>query len=117
MTNQMIIFLQAQKLAEAGKIKYTGRTFKGVNLLGEEVEFKETEAIHTFATWKSLGFIVKKGQKAVASFPVWKYVIRELPVEEPEDPDVVPGKPKTSEKMIMKVAAFFTREQVEELAK
>ena len=113
MTNAMIIFVESQKLAEAGKIKYTGRTFKGTNVLGEEVEIKETEAIHTFATWKSMGYKVKKGQHAVASFPIWKHVAKKdtIELEDGSEKDV------DKSKMFMKVAAFFTAEQVEEIKK
>ena len=67
MTNKQIIFTEEQNLAEQGKIKYTGRTvvFRGMD--GEPVEFKETEQIHTFAAWKELGYVVKKGRKRLQS--------------------------------------------------
>lgn len=29
--------------------------------------------IHTYGHWKSLGYTVKKGEKAIAKFPIWKY--------------------------------------------
>ena len=29
--------------------------------------------IHTYAHWQSLGYQVKKGEKAIAKFPIWKY--------------------------------------------
>ena len=56
MTNAQIIFIEGQKLAEAGIINYTGKVFKALNPAGEEVEVKETEPIHTYATWKELGY-------------------------------------------------------------
>lgn len=31
------------------------------------------EAIHTYSHWKTLGRQVKRGEKAVAKFPIWKY--------------------------------------------
>ena len=34
----------------------------------------EIQPIHTYATWKSMGYQVKKGEKAVAKFPIWKFV-------------------------------------------
>lgn len=104
MTNKQIIFTEEQNLAEQGKIKYTGRTVVFQGMDGEPVEFKETEQIHTFAAWKELGYIVKKGQKAVAKFPIWKYVSRKN-----EETD------EENSKMFMKVAAFFSSSQVEKL--
>lgn len=111
MTNEKIIFIESQKLAEAGKINYTGRTFKAVNMAGEEVEYKETEAIHTFQAWKEQGFSVKKGSKAVAQFPIWKYTSKKemLPMKDGTEEEV-----ETSN-MFMKVAAFFSASQVEEI--
>ena len=29
--------------------------------------------IHTYQRWKSLGYQVKKGETAIAKFPIWKY--------------------------------------------
>lgn len=33
----------------------------------------EEDVIHTYAHWKSLGFQVKKGERAITKFPIWKY--------------------------------------------
>ena len=104
MTNKQIIFAEEQNLAEQGKIKYTGRTVVFQEMDGEPVEFKETEQIHTFAAWKELGYTVKKGQKAVAKFPIWKYVSKKNEETNKED-----------SKMFMKVAAFFSSSQVEKI--
>ena len=104
MTNKQIIFAEEQNLAEQGKIKYTGRTVVFQEMDGEPVEFKETEQIHTFAAWKELGYIVKKGQKAVAKFPIWKYFSKKNEETNKED-----------SKMFMKVAAFFSSSQVEKI--
>lgn len=104
MTNKEIIFKEEQKLAEQGKIKYTGKSVILQGMDGEPVEFKETEQIHTFAAWKELGYIVKKGQKAIAKFPIWKYVSRKNEETNEED-----------SKMFMKVAAFFSSSQVERI--
>lgn len=104
MTNKQIIFAEEQNLAEQGKIKYTGRTVVFQEMDGEPVEFKETEQIHTFAAWKELGYVVKKGQKAVAKFPIWKYVSKKNEETNKED-----------SKMFMKVAAFFSSSQVEKI--
>lgn len=104
MTNKQIIFTEEQNLAEQGKIKYTGRVAVMQDMDGEPVEFKETEQIHTFAAWKELGYVVKKGQKAVAKFPIWKYVSKKNEETNKED-----------SKMFMKVAAFFSSSQVEKI--
>ena len=111
MTNAMIIFIESQKLAEAGKINYTGRTFKAMNRAGEEVEYKETEEIHTFAAWKEQGYSVKKGSKAVAQFPIWKHTLKmeTLPMEDGTEHEF------ENSKMFMKKASFFSRSQVEEI--
>lgn len=104
MTNKQIIFNEEQKLAEQGKIKYTGRMVIIQGIDENPVEYKETEQIHTFAAWKELGYVVCKGQKAVAKFPIWKYVSRKN-----EETD------EENSKMFMKVAAFFSSSQVEKL--
>ena len=104
MTNKQIIFNEEQKLAEQGKIKYTGRMVIIQGMDENPVEFKETEQIHTFAAWKELGYVVCKGQKAVAKFPIWKDVSRKN-----EETD------EENSKMFMKLAAFFSSSQVEKL--
>lgn len=74
MTNAMIIMAEQVRLAEEGILQYTGRMIKGINVMtGEEMEIPEIQPIHTFAHWKSLGYRVKKGEKAIAKFPIWKY--------------------------------------------
>lgn len=112
MTNAQIIFQESQKLAEEGKISYTGKVFKST-FMGQEIEVKETEPIHTFQMWKSLGFKVKKGSKAVASFPIWKYTPKTSTVqlEDGSEQEI------DESKMFMKTAAFFTKNQVEEILK
>lgn len=104
MTNREIIFKEEQRLAEQGKIKYTGRSVILQGMDGEPIEFKETEQIHTFAVWKELGYVVKKGQKAITKLSIWKYVSRKN--EETEE---------TDSKMFLKVAAFFSSSQVENI--
>lgn len=105
MKNKDIIFNEEQRLAEEGKIKYTGKEFKFVDDAGNEIVLKETEQIHTFTAWKELGYIVKKGQKAIAKFMIWKYVSKKSEETEEEN-----------SKMFMKMAAFFSSSQVEKIA-
>lgn len=113
MTNAQIIFNESQRLADEGKIGYTGKEIKVINLEGEEVTMKEVEPIHTYQTWKKLGFQVKKGQKAIDSFPIWKHVNKKVEVET-ED-----GNKELVDRgtMFMKLSAFFSFSQVEKIAK
>ena len=106
MTNAMIVLLEQVKLAEAGVLKYTGRTIKGINpMTGEPAEIPEIQPIHTYQTWKALGYQVKKGEKAVAKFAVWKYTTGKKKQETEEE---------AQEKghCFMKMAYWFTDEQV-----
>lgn len=101
MTNAEIIFNAGQALAEHGIISYTGNEFEATNEQGETVIIKETEPIHTYTAWKSLGYQVQKGQKAVASFKIWKHTTKE---------NEETGKKES--KMFMTNAFFFKSSQV-----
>lgn len=105
MTNAQIIFNAEQELAEQGKIQYTGRTFEAEDMVGNKVILKETEEIHTYQTWKNLGYQVSKGQKAVAKLRIWKHTTKH---NEENDQD--------ESKMFMRMASFFSRGQVEAIA-
>ena len=100
MTNEMILFLKGQELAEQGIIKYTGREYKGTDPAGNPVVIKETEPIHTYNIWKSLGYQVQKGEKAVAKITIWKHTAKEKDGEK-------------EEKMFMKTSSFFSQSQVQ----
>lgn len=106
MTNEVIIFEQSQRLLRAGILKGTGEfvtaTVQDADGNIKEIEMEMPEPIHTYQMWKTLGFQVKKGQKAIASFVIWKHTVRH-DTETDED----------EEHMFMKKAAFFTRAQVE----
>jgi len=110
MTNAMIVLLESVKLMEQGKIKGSG--IKGTSPDGIEIELPEP--IHTYQAWKSLGFQVKKGSKAVAQFPVWKYITGRMKEAEVRD-DVDVEQNENKGYCHMKVASFFTRDQVEEV--
>lgn len=106
MTNQMIIMMNQVELAKEGILDYTGRTID-VKMPDDSVmSFKEVEEIHTFQKWKSMGFQVQKGEKAVAQFMIWKHVLKKNK-ETDED----------ESKMFMKKASFFKRSQVKEIEK
>lgn len=107
MTNADIIFKESQQLAKDGVIRYTGRVLQFKDDAGNVIEVHETEPIHTYNAWKELGFQVQKGQKAVAQFTIWKHKSGKVDEETGEQ-----GK----DKMFMKKASFFTRNQVEAIA-
>ena len=108
MTNEMIINAESMKLMKEGKIKPTGRMLKAELEDGTEIEIPEPEAIHTFRGWKDRGYVVRKGEKAVAKFKVWKYTTKK-------------SKKKTDDEeedgnCYMKLAFFFSSSQVEKVA-
>lgn len=86
MTNVEIVAFQWAQLVAAGTIS-------------------ESEEIHTFQKWKSLGYTVRKGEKAVASFTIWKHTTKT---------DKESG--EESAAMFMKKAHFFSTSQVEKIA-
>ena len=104
MTNNQIIFSEAQKLAEAGIIGYTGRVFQAKTADGQTIEVKETEAIHTFMDWKKAGYMVKKGSKAVAKFTIWNFT---------DKANKADREAAANPHYYMKEAAFFAASQVQ----
>ena len=112
MTNAMIILLESVKLMEEGILKPTGQKIQVQDAEGGVKELDVPEPIHTYAGWKSLGYQVKKGSKAVAQFPVWKYTKGKKADEEVSE-DVDGEKEKNHMHCFMKKASFFTMDQVE----
>lgn len=112
MTNEMIIMEAQSALLKAGKIGTTGRTItvKVLDADGNEGyrEIEEPEEIHTFARWKELGYSVKKGEHAVAKFPIWKAASRKA--KDGEEVEV--ANPAIFQKMV----CFFSASQVERRA-
>lgn len=104
MTNAQIIFNESLNLMNEGKIGTTGRMLKMETTAGEVITVMEPEPIHTYAAWKQLGYQVQKGQKAIASFTIWKYASHTNAETEEEE-----------SRMFMKKASFFKRSQVEEI--
>ncbi len=110
MTNQQIIFNEAIKLMEDGIIGSTGKTMEIEYEDGSKHTINEPEPIHTFAGWKNMGYQVIRGQKAIASFPIWKH----CPAGQKVDPKT--GETTdVNEKMFMVTAYFFKRDQVERI--
>ena len=106
MTNKEIVFLETQRLAEEGLLKYTGREFKAVDAAGNEVTVKEVEPCHTAGGWKTRGYKIKKGAKHNIEFSVWKYVKR-------KPKDMTEEEAQERGFCIMKNACWFTLDQVE----
>ena len=105
MTNEQIIFNESQRLAEEGIIDYTGEVLTFEDAEGNKIEVNATEAIHTYQKWKSLGYQVRKGEKAIAKFTIWKFVQGKKKDDEEEE----------KSKMFMKNSAFFKASQVEKI--
>lgn len=109
MTNAEIIMNERIHLMEQNKIGTTGRKLKAIVMKDgvEEVRiFDEPEEIHTFAAWKKLGYSIKKGEKAVAKFHIWKYTEKVVEAENGEDEETIKN-------MFMKASCFFAQSQVE----
>ena len=76
----------------------------------EEGLMSNDEVIHTYQHWKSLGYQVRRGEKAITKLSIWKYGGK------------VQTDEKTGEKTIAnphcfgKVAAFFKTSQVDAIA-
>ena len=107
MTNEQIIFNESRRLLKEGILKSTGFVDM-INEDGTKTKIELPEPIHTFQTWKSLGYNVKKGEKAIAKFPIWKHTSKTVTDEETNE-----ERERTA--MYMKTAAFFKFSQVEKI--
>lgn len=80
MTNNQIIFNERMNLLEAGIIRSTGRKMRCAytddNGNESVMIVDEPEELHTFADWKARGYMVQKGQKAIAKFTIWNHADR-----------------------------------------
>lgn len=65
------------------------------------------EELHTFAEWKRLGFSVKKGEKARCKIAIWNKSIKSKKDDDEESSQ------EDDSYFYTKVAAFFTRNQVQ----
>lgn len=91
MTNQAIIISNMDVLVRDGVITWDNE-------------------IHTYQCWKSLGYQVKKGEKAIAKFAIWKYTKGKKKDESEEEA-------QANGHCFMKLSAWFSDEQVEPLGK
>ena len=105
MTNEQIILQESLALLKQGVLKTTGRVFVQEMPDGSTLELPEPEPIHTYNGWKELGYQVKKGEHAKASFPIWKYSGR----KDEETGEEVGGK------CYQRKAFWFTFDQVEKV--
>lgn len=112
MTNAMIILGESIRLMKEGKLEGTGEilTFKYDDGHTEEVEVPEP--IHTYQVWKALGYQVRKGEKAITKFMIWKYA--EKKAKENHDANIKEGDVIQSN-MFMKMSAFFKASQCDRM--
>lgn len=113
MNNATIIMNESFRLMEAGLISGSGRfaTIDGPD--GPEA-IELPEAIHTFAAWKARGYIVRKGEHAIAAFPVWKYSDRRRADSDGDDADA-DGEQASAGRCYLRKAFFFRACQVEKI--
>jgi len=66
-------------------------------------------AYRAYRTWKSLGYQVKKGEKNIAAFTIWKAHTKKAEADDEEGS-------KEETRMFMKTAHFFKISQCEKIA-
>lgn len=109
MTNAQIVFNAQIELMNAGIIGTTGHTIEAELPDGSKITMNEPEPIHTYKTWQRLGYQVRRGEHAAASFQVWKYRAN----KKNEDAAEV----EEDGCMFLTMAHFFTASQVDEIRK
>ena len=67
--------------------------------------------LHTYQTWKKLGYQVKEGEKSEHKISIWRRSTKKVENEEGEKEEVDNGR------YFLKASAFFTQEQVERIEK
>lgn len=112
MTNKEIIEQEQIRLADEGILKVIGVLELEADD-GTIFKIPKIQSIHTYNAWKSLGYQVKKGEKAVAKFPIWKFSSKKQKNEETGETEEVADNLRGH--CFMKVSAFFTDEQVEKI--
>lgn len=113
MTNGEIILRESLELMKNGILKPTGRVFVQELPDGQKVELPEPEPIHTYNGWKELGYQVKKGEHAKATFPIWKYSGKNGGEAKSEEAN---GETEAGGKCWMRKAFWFTFDQVEKVS-
>ena len=116
MTNAQIIFSNRVFLMEQGVIKgIPGTALVWKDEQGER-EIEMPEEIRTFDDWKRLGFIVQKGQHAVAKFKIWMPK-KGKKAEAEAEADADPEKKEDPKGFYKKMSFFFTSDQVKAMQK
>lgn len=113
MTNMEIIRRESLELLKVGVLKPTGRMFVQELPDGQTVELPEVEPIHTYNGWKDLGYQVKKGEHAKATFLIWKYSGKKGEEAKSEEAN---GEEESGGKCWMRKAFWFTFDQVEKVS-
>ena len=111
MTNSTIILNESFRLMKAGVLSGSGRFVQIDGENGPET-VELPEAIHTFAAWKARGYIVRKGEHAIAAFHVWKYSDRRRNESEEGETD---GERENGGRCFLKKSFFFKASQVEKI--
>nr|DAZ80658.1 MAG TPA: protein of unknown function (DUF1738) [Caudoviricetes sp.] len=112
MTNASIILNESIRLMKSGILSGTGHFIDIVDEGGKTEQLEIPEEIHTFNAWKQRGYIVRKGEHAVASFPIWKYIgSKRKESDEPQETD----ESGSNGYCRMKLSHFFTAAQVQPL--
>lgn len=105
MTNADIIFNERCKLQKEGRLGTTGRVLSFTDDSGKTISFLEPEEMHTYNAWKSLGFQVRKGEKAITKLTIWKYTTTRKSESEEEAQE--------RGHCFLKTSSFFSQAQVE----
>lgn len=111
MTNSTIILNESFRLMKEGVLSGSGRFVQIDGENGPET-VELPEAIHTFAAWKARGYIVRKGEHAIATFHVWKYSDRRRADAEESETD---GEQENGGRCFLKKSFFFKASQVEKI--
>lgn len=109
MTNAMIILGESIRLMKEGVLEGTGETITFKYDDGHTEQVEVPESIHTYQAWKSLGYQVRKGEKAIAKFMIWKYT--EKKAKEGNAEIAVKEGDTVKSNMFMKMSAFFKASQ------
>lgn len=110
LTNSQIILQNALQLMEQGILKGSGEMAVQELPDGTKIEIELPEVIHTYNGWKERGYQVRRGQKAKATFTIWRYIGKKVQDEESGELEEVDGK------CIPKKSSWFTFDQVEKIA-